>query len=162
MRAKLGIAPIAWTNDDLPELGGETSLETCLSEARAAGYSGVETGGKFDPPFTVSLMKREGIQTFKSDAGTKREPNFVLCKETIRAPADLLRILAGVESGVFKALNRMTLEFQFMLYLGYRNGALDVPSMPAPDPATTEIQVASEAEETAADSSTAEIQHSTG
>ena len=31
MKAKLGIAPIAWSNDDLPELGGETSLDTCLS-----------------------------------------------------------------------------------------------------------------------------------
>ena len=34
MKAKLGIAPIAWSNDDLPELGGQTSLETCLSEAK--------------------------------------------------------------------------------------------------------------------------------
>ena len=30
MKAKLGIAPIAWSNDDLPELGGETTLDTCL------------------------------------------------------------------------------------------------------------------------------------
>jgi len=47
MNAKLGIAPIAWSNDDLPELGGQTTLETCLRESRAAGFSGVETGGKF-------------------------------------------------------------------------------------------------------------------
>ena len=47
MKAKLGIAPIAWSNDDLPELGGQTSLETCLSEAKMAGFTGVETGGKF-------------------------------------------------------------------------------------------------------------------
>lgn len=47
MKAKLGIAPIAWSNDDLPELGGNTTLETCLTESRAAGFSGVETGGKF-------------------------------------------------------------------------------------------------------------------
>jgi inosose dehydratase len=47
MKAKLGIAPIAWSNDDLPELGGQTPLETCLRESRAAGFSGVETGGKF-------------------------------------------------------------------------------------------------------------------
>lgn len=47
MRAYLGIAPIAWSNDDLPELGGDTPLETCLRESRAAGFSGVETGGKF-------------------------------------------------------------------------------------------------------------------
>ncbi len=47
MKARLGIAPIAWSNDDLPELGGETPLETCLTESRQAGFSGVETGGKF-------------------------------------------------------------------------------------------------------------------
>ena len=47
MKAKLGIAPIAWSNDDLPELGGKTTLETCLSESKLAGFSGVETGGKF-------------------------------------------------------------------------------------------------------------------
>ena len=47
MKAKLGIAPIAWSNDDLPELGGETTLQTCLEESRLAGFSGVETGGKF-------------------------------------------------------------------------------------------------------------------
>ena len=37
--------PIAWSNDDLPELGGETSLETCTGQI--AGFMGVETGGKF-------------------------------------------------------------------------------------------------------------------
>tara|TARA_B100000029_G_scaffold493927_1_gene557008 strand:- start:1519 stop:2415 length:897 start_codon:yes stop_codon:yes gene_type:complete len=47
MSVKLGIAPIAWSNDDMPELGGDTSLETCLSEARQAGFIGIESGGKF-------------------------------------------------------------------------------------------------------------------
>ena len=39
MEAKLGIAPIAWWNDDLPELSGDITLEECLSEARQAGFS---------------------------------------------------------------------------------------------------------------------------
>ena len=47
MSVKLGIAPIAWSNDDMPELGGDTSLEQCLSEASGAGFSGIESGGKF-------------------------------------------------------------------------------------------------------------------
>ena len=47
MSVKLGIAPIAWSNDDMPELGGDTSLEQCLSEASEAGFSGIESGGKF-------------------------------------------------------------------------------------------------------------------
>ena len=33
MSVKLGVAPIAWSNDDMPELGGDTSLEQCLDEA---------------------------------------------------------------------------------------------------------------------------------
>jgi len=47
MSVKLGIAPIAWSNDDMPELGGNTSLEQCLSEASQAGFIGIESGGKF-------------------------------------------------------------------------------------------------------------------
>lgn len=44
---QLGINPISWTNDDLPGLGDDISLETCLREAREAGYAGVELGRKF-------------------------------------------------------------------------------------------------------------------
>ena len=47
MSVKLGIAPIAWSNDDMPELGGDTPLEQCLSEASQAGFKGIESGGKF-------------------------------------------------------------------------------------------------------------------
>ena len=63
MKAKLGIAPIAWSNDDLPELGGDTPLETCLSEARAAGFTGIETGGKFprDPDDLGPILRAHDI-----------------------------------------------------------------------------------------------------
>ena len=47
MAVQLGINPITWTNDDMPELGGDIPLETCLAETRQAGYSGTELGGKF-------------------------------------------------------------------------------------------------------------------
>jgi len=47
MKIRFGVAPIAWTNSDLPQLGGDTTLETCLAESRAAGFSGTETGVKF-------------------------------------------------------------------------------------------------------------------
>src|SRR5450631_3683914 len=46
-RAKLGISPISWTNDDLPQLGGDTPLTTCLAQSREAGFLGTEMGGKF-------------------------------------------------------------------------------------------------------------------
>jgi len=44
---RIGINPLTWTNDDLPELGDSNSLETCLTEAKQAGYEGVELGRKF-------------------------------------------------------------------------------------------------------------------
>ena len=47
MSIKLGVSPIAWSNDDMPELGAETTLEQCLNEASRAGFTGVEAGGKF-------------------------------------------------------------------------------------------------------------------
>jgi inosose dehydratase len=47
MAVRLAINPLTWTNDDMPELGGDTPLEVCLSEAKQAGYDGVELGNKF-------------------------------------------------------------------------------------------------------------------
>jgi len=47
MSIRIGINPLTWTNDDLPALGDDISLETCLTEAAAAGYAGVELGRKF-------------------------------------------------------------------------------------------------------------------
>jgi inosose dehydratase len=44
---RIGVNPIGWTNDDLETLGDDTSLDTCLDEARRAGYAGIELGRKF-------------------------------------------------------------------------------------------------------------------
>jgi inosose dehydratase len=44
---RIGINPISWSNDDLPSLGGETPLETALSEGAEIGYEGFELGNKF-------------------------------------------------------------------------------------------------------------------
>jgi inosose dehydratase len=46
-KIQLGIAPIGWTNDDLPELGGENTFEQCVSEMALAGYAGTEIGNKY-------------------------------------------------------------------------------------------------------------------
>ena len=47
MAIRLGTNPIGWSNDDLRELGGSTPLETCLREAKQAGFEGIELGHKF-------------------------------------------------------------------------------------------------------------------
>ena len=47
MSVKLGVSPISWTNDDMPELGKDTTVEHCLKEGKQAGFSGFELGGKW-------------------------------------------------------------------------------------------------------------------
>lgn len=47
MSIRLGANPIIWSNDDLRELGADTSLETCLAQARQIGFAGMELGHKF-------------------------------------------------------------------------------------------------------------------
>ncbi len=47
MTIRIGVNPIAWSNDDKQSLGGHIPLETCLSEAHQAGYAGIELGHKF-------------------------------------------------------------------------------------------------------------------
>jgi len=63
MPVRLGISPIGWSNDDLPELGGDTPLETCLAEARLAGFEGIELGDKFprDPAVLRPILERHGL-----------------------------------------------------------------------------------------------------
>ena len=55
MAIRLGTNPIAWSNDDMPALGGDTPLETCLREARQAGFEGIELGNKF--PRTAAALR---------------------------------------------------------------------------------------------------------
>jgi len=46
-KIRLAIAPIGWTNDDMPELGGEIPFEQCISEMALAGFEGSEVGNKY-------------------------------------------------------------------------------------------------------------------
>lgn len=55
-KVKLGIAPIAWTNDDMPDLGKENTFEQCVSEMALAGFTGSEVGNKY-PKYPEVLKK---------------------------------------------------------------------------------------------------------
>ena len=46
-RVKLGIAPIGWGNDDMPELGAENTFRQTVSEMALAGFTGCEIGNKY-------------------------------------------------------------------------------------------------------------------
>ncbi|WP_369790448.1 myo-inosose-2 dehydratase [Rouxiella sp. WC2420] len=52
---KLAIAPIGWTNDDMPELGIENSFQQCISEMALAGFTGSEVGSKY--PRNPAVLK---------------------------------------------------------------------------------------------------------
>jgi len=60
---RFGVSPIAWINDDMPELGGDTPLESVLSDIQEVGFAGVELGGKFprDPAELRALLDRHGL-----------------------------------------------------------------------------------------------------
>ena len=60
----LGIAPIGWTNDDMPQLGGENTFEQCVSEAALAGFQGTEVGGKYptNPQLLKKAMELRGLK----------------------------------------------------------------------------------------------------
>ncbi len=58
MSIRFGVSPIAWINDDMPELGGDTPLSTVLSDTREIGFTGIELGGRFprDPAALRDLL----------------------------------------------------------------------------------------------------------
>ena len=63
MSIRLGANPIIWSNDDMRELGGDTTLETCLAQARQIGFEGMELGHKFprDPGVLAPILARFGL-----------------------------------------------------------------------------------------------------
>ena len=91
MSIKLGVAPIAWSNDDMPELGGKTSLEQCLNEASRAGFTGIEFGGKF-PKNSEELLpklKKENLELCSGWYGAQllkntSEEEFILMKDQLK------------------------------------------------------------------------------
>ena len=62
-KVKLAIAPIGWTNDDMPDLGSENSFEQCISEMALAGFKGSEIGNKYpsDPEILKKYLDIRGL-----------------------------------------------------------------------------------------------------
>ena len=62
-KVKLGIAPIGWTNDDMPDLGAENTFQQCVSEMALAGFTGCEIGNKYptDPDELNKALKLRGL-----------------------------------------------------------------------------------------------------
>jgi inosose dehydratase len=60
---KIGIAPIAWTEDDMPEMGAGNSFLQTISEIALAGYTGTEIGCQYprDPAVLNREFSRRGL-----------------------------------------------------------------------------------------------------
>lgn len=73
MRIRLGINPLTWTNDDMPELGAATPLETCLAEGKQAGFAGFELGNKFprDAALLSPILARHGLELVSGWYGSR-------------------------------------------------------------------------------------------
>jgi len=104
---KLAIAPIGWTNDDLPELGGEIPFEQCVSEMALAGFQGSEVGNKYpkDPAVLNKALKLRGLTIcnawFSSFLTTKPlkevEKDFIAHRDFLYAVG--ARVIGAAEQG---------------------------------------------------------------
>lgn len=62
-KVSLGIAPIGWTNDDMPDLGKENTFEQTVSEMALAGFTGSEVGSHYptDPKVLKKALDLRGL-----------------------------------------------------------------------------------------------------
>jgi inosose dehydratase len=101
MSVRFGVSPIAWINDDMPELGGDTPVETVLGDVRDVGFSGVELGGKFprDPGELRRLLDSYGLEL----VGGWYSSNLLIrsARDEIDALGEHLALLKALGSKVF-------------------------------------------------------------
>lgn len=95
---RIGANPIGWSNDDLRDLGGATPLETCLAEAKAAGFEGMELGHKFprEPAALRAVLDRFGlalVSGWHSAELLRRSPDEEIA--ALRPHLDLLKALGS-------------------------------------------------------------------
>jgi inosose dehydratase len=91
---RLAVSPLSWTNDVLADLGGDTPVTTCLAEAAAAGFAGVELGRLFprDPVRLRPLLKAEGLSLASGwHSGRLAEDDVAAERAAVRDHAALLR-----------------------------------------------------------------------
>ena len=98
MRVRFGANPIIWSNDDLRELGAETSLETCLGEARQIGFEGMELGHKFprDARALAAILARFGLTCISGWYSSQLLARDAAAELThLRAHLDLLKAVGS-------------------------------------------------------------------
>lgn len=100
MSVRIGINPLTWTNDDMPELGADTQLETCLSEGKEAGYAGFELGQKFPRKAEVlgPILEAHGLKLVSGWYSSQLLERTA--EEEIEAMQDHMNLLKALGSNV--------------------------------------------------------------
>ena len=91
----LGIAPIGWTNDDMPDLGAENTFQQCVSEMALAGFSGCEIGNKY-PSDPAELKKALDLR--KMRIANRWFSSFILSKPFEEVEADFRKNCAFLQA----------------------------------------------------------------
>lgn len=94
MKAKLGMSPIAWWNDDLAELSDDVSLEECLRQSRSAGFTGMEMGRRFpkDPAVMLPILRQADVTLCGGwFSGTLVDEELAANKDRIRPMIELFK-----------------------------------------------------------------------
>ena len=86
----LGIAPIGWCNDDMPELGAENTFKQTVSEMALAGFTGCEIGNKY-PSNPAELKKQLDLRGMR--IASRWFSSFLLTKPYEEVEADFVREL---------------------------------------------------------------------
>ena len=108
MTIRLAINPLTWTNDDMPELGAATPLETCLAEAKLAGFVGVELGNKFprDAATLGPILARHGLALASGWYGSRLLERDVDAEMAAAEPHLALLQAMGCTACVFAEVSR--------------------------------------------------------
>jgi len=122
---RIGIAPIAWSNDDLHELGANISFEQCISEMAEAGYDGSEVGHKYpkDPNELKKALSKYNLkiasQWFSTYFTTLPKehtiPKFIEHMEFLKAMGSEVIVVAECGGAVHGDLTKPVFESQPIL-----------------------------------------------
>ena len=122
MTIRWGVSPIAWANDDMPELGGDITLDALLTDVKDIGFEGVELGNKFprDAETLKPIMARYELEI----VGGWYSSNLLLrdAEAEIAAARAHMDLLKAMGSNVF-----ILAETSNAVHGDRRGGRLDSP-----------------------------------
>jgi inosose dehydratase len=98
LKARLGMSPIAWWNDDLVELSDDVSLEECLRQSRTAGFTGMEMGRRFprDPAVMLPILRQADVTLCGGwFSGTLVDEDMSVNQDRIRPMIELFRAVGA-------------------------------------------------------------------